>query len=85
MDRMRPVSPDEYFGSPYQFRCWPDLAPVALGFLVALIFPGVPISVVLVVMVIVWSVYWLTVTLRARQARARTMITEWAPKSVEGT
>ncbi|QTE28454.1 hypothetical protein [Pengzhenrongella sicca] len=74
---MRPVSPDMYVGpTPYQFRWWADLAPVALGFLVAIIFPDVPIPVVLGAMVIVWFVYWLTVTLRARRARARTLITE---------
>ena len=74
---MRSVSPDEYVGpAPHEFRWWADLAPVALGVLVALIFPDVPIPVVLGAMVIVWFVYWLTVTLRARLARARTLITE---------
>lgn len=77
MDPMRPVSPDAYVGSaPYQFRWWADLAPIALGVLVGSIFPDVPIPVMVGAMVIVWFVYWLTVTLRARRAHARTLITE---------
>lgn len=69
MDPMRPVSPDVYVGpAPYRFRWWADLAPFALGVLTALIFRDVPIPVVLGAMVIVWFVYWLTVTLRARRA-----------------
>ena len=77
MEPMSPVSPDAYLGpAPYQFRWWADLAPVALGVLTALIFPDVPIAVMLGAIVTVWFGYWLTVTLRARRAHARTPITE---------
>jgi len=71
VEPMSPVSPDVYVGpAPYRFRWWADLAPVALGCLVTLIFPDVSILAVLSAMVIVWFVYWLAMTVRTRRARA---------------